>query len=84
MKKSQALTSASHGCYRGEKWRSLRAVWSPMFYSGSLEAYADCMHRSTDCLVAKLGAAAKAEESVDMAAELRTLALSVVGTSAFG
>ncbi|KAK9827982.1 hypothetical protein WJX81_005128 [Elliptochloris bilobata] len=69
---------------RGEKHKSLRAAWQPMFFSGSLEAFSVLMNEAAELLIDTLSAAAKAGRSVDIHRLLGDMTMAVVGTTAFG
>lgn len=69
---------------RGDKHRSLRGAWQPVFFSGSLEVFAALMNEATDILLSKLGNAADTGKVVDMHKALGHLTMDVVGSSAFG
>eukprot|EP00884_Botryococcus_braunii_P011979 jgi/Botrbrau1/20782/Bobra.0156s0013.1 len=69
---------------KGQKWRALRGAWSPVFYTASLEGYAECMQRSVDHLFEQMDRVAAQASPVDISVFMRTLALSVIGASAFG
>ncbi|CAL5225498.1 g8326 [Coccomyxa viridis] len=69
---------------RGEKHRSLRGAWTPMFFSGSLEAFSALMNEATDLLLLSVAAAAKEGKYFDIYQAIGRMTLQVVGTTAFG
>ena len=53
---------------RDEKWRGLREAWSPFFFSGSLEQFAERMNYSVQLMCQRLEAVAvsKTGATIDM------------------
>jgi len=68
----------------GVKHQSLRGAWTPMFFSGSLEAYSALMNEASDLLLASVAAAAKDGRYFDIYEAVQRMTLQVVGTTAFG
>ncbi|CAL8467004.1 g6540 [Coccomyxa elongata] len=68
----------------GDKHKSVRSAWQPMFFTGSLESYSALMNEATDILLMKLAAAAKETRVIDLYKLIGDMTLQVVGTTAFG
>jgi cytochrome P450 len=77
---------------RGDKHRSIRAAWLPLFFSGSLAKFGGLMNAATDELVARLTAAAAPAPGadpgsgsvVDLSNLFGDLTMQVIGEAAFG
>eukprot|EP00884_Botryococcus_braunii_P022849 jgi/Botrbrau1/9248/Bobra.180_1s0009.1 len=82
--KEREFDAASILAARGDKHRSLRGAWQPVFFSGSLELFAALMNEANDLLLARLGNAADQRQILDVHKALGNLTLDVIGYSAFG
>ncbi|KAK9803864.1 hypothetical protein WJX73_010382 [Symbiochloris irregularis] len=70
---------------RDDMWRGVRQAWTPLFFTGSLEAYSQLMHECSGDLVRRLeGAAADGKTAVDIWSIVGDTTMHVIGTAAFG
>ncbi|KAK9803710.1 hypothetical protein WJX73_004212 [Symbiochloris irregularis] len=69
---------------KGERARTVRSAWHPMFYSGTLEGIVGLMHQAADSAVQRLSAAAKSKDPIDVSVVLSQMSLQVIAQAAFG
>ena len=79
-----AFDSHSILAVRGDRHRSIRAAWLPLFFSGSLSGFSGLMDAAAAALSDRLKDAAKDGKVVDMSALFGDMTLEVVGEAAFG
>ncbi|BDP42052.1 cytochrome P450 [Deinococcus aetherius] len=68
----------------GEVWRGHRRLMQPAFHRSALEGMAEEIARATQPLLARLEAAARSGEPVDVASEMLRVALRAVAAVLFG
>ncbi|KAK9803744.1 hypothetical protein WJX73_010477 [Symbiochloris irregularis] len=69
---------------RGEKARTIRSAWHPMFHSGTLEGLTDMMHKAAAATVQRMAAAARSKEPINAEALLSVMSQQIVTAAAFG
>ena len=69
---------------RGEEWKSLRAAWQPMFYTGSLKKCIPIFDRAAKFFLEELSWAATDNNYTDVHSPLQDVALCTICQAALG